>query len=159
MYMHVHLNSKLQSLFCRCYTTSGVMGDHLKWSSWILPPPALDQSDDKNCMRRVSLDWKEALKTTVPRFWEDLNQTRHKDSFEGMLLQSSGLQSHTALRLLQLYPKINCQRASRAKTVGLRGGQLNATRSIAADRKILDRAVKSVRCRFPGDFSGVRFHM
>ena len=30
------------------------------------------------------------------------------------------------------------------KTVGLRGGQLNATRSIAAGRKILDRAVKSV---------------
>ena len=38
----------------------------------------------------------------------------------------------------------HCQRASRAKTVGLRGGQLNATRSIAAGTKILDRAVKSV---------------
>ena len=37
-----------------------------------------------------------------------------------------------------------CQRASRAKTVGLRGGQLNVTRSIAAGTKILDRAVKSV---------------
>ena len=48
-----------------------------------------------------------------------------------------------------------CQRASRAKMVSLRGGQLNATRSIAADRKILD----DVRCRFPGDFSGVRFHV
>ena len=33
-----------------------------------------------------------------------------------------------------------CQRASRAKTVGLRDGQ------------------KKVRCRLPGDFSGVRFH-
>ena len=33
-----------------------------------------------------------------------------------------------------------CQRASRAKTVGLRDGQNN------------------VRCRLPGDFSGVRFH-
>ena len=33
-----------------------------------------------------------------------------------------------------------CQRASRAKTVGLRDGQ------------------KNVRCRLPGDFSGVRFH-
>ena len=33
--------------------------------------------------------------------------------------------------------------------------RLNATRSIAADRKILD----DVRCRFPGDFSGVRFHV
>ena len=38
----------------------------------------------------------------------------------------------------------HCQRASRAKTVDLRGGQLNATQSIAAGRKILDRAVKSV---------------
>ena len=38
----------------------------------------------------------------------------------------------------------NCQRANLAKTVGLRGGQLNATQSIAAGRKILDRAVKSV---------------
>ena len=37
-----------------------------------------------------------------------------------------------------------CQRASQAKTVSLRGGQLNATRSIAAGREILDRAVKSV---------------
>ena len=36
-----------------------------------------------------------------------------------------------------------CQRASRAKTVGFRGGQLNATRSITAGRKILDHAVKS----------------
>ena len=36
------------------------------------------------------------------------------------------------------------QRASRAKTRGLRGGQLNAVRSSAAGRKILDRAVKSV---------------
>ena len=143
MYMYAHLNSKLQSLFCRRYTTSGAVGDHLKWLSWISPPPALNQSDDENCMRRVSLDWKEALKTTVPRFWEEL-KFRDKDSFEGMLLQSSSLQSHTALLLLQLYPKINCQRASRAKTVGLRGGQLSATRSIAAGRKILDRAVKSV---------------
>ena len=41
-------------------------------------------------------------------------------------------------------PNNNCQRASWAQTVGLRGGQLNATRSIAAGRKILDRAVKSV---------------
>ena len=39
---------------------------------------------------------------------------------------------------------IYCQRASRAETVGLRGCQLNATWSIAAGRKILDRAVKSV---------------
>ena len=38
----------------------------------------------------------------------------------------------------------NCQRVSRAKTVGLRGGQLNATQSIAAGRKILDCSVKSV---------------
>ena len=38
----------------------------------------------------------------------------------------------------------NCQRASRTKTVDLWGGQLNATQSIAAGRKILDRAVKSV---------------
>ena len=39
----------------------------------------------------------------------------------------------------------NChERASRTKTRGLRGGQLNAARSIAAGRKILDRAVKSV---------------
>ena len=38
----------------------------------------------------------------------------------------------------------NWQRVSRAKTVGLGGGQLNATRSIAAGRKILDRTVKSV---------------
>ena len=37
--------------------------------------------------------------------------------------------------------------------------QLNATRSIAAGKKILDRAVKSIRCRFPGDFSSVRFHV
>ena len=125
---------------------------HYKWGSGgppqviildIASSGVLDQSDDENCMRRVSLDWKEALKTAVPRFWEDL-KFRDKDSFEGMLLQSSSLQSHTALRLLQPYPKINCQRASRAKTVGLRGGQLNATRSIAAGRKILDRAVKSV---------------
>ena len=101
---------------------------------------------------------KGSFKNYCPKILRRL-ECRDKDSFEGMLLQSSGLQSHTALRLLQLYPKINCQRASRAKTVGLRGGQLNATRSIAADRKILDRAVKSVRCRFPGDFSGVRFHM
>ena len=28
-----------------------------------------------------------------------------------------------------------CQRASRAKTVGLRGGQLNATRSIACEQQ------------------------
>ena len=44
----------------------------------------------------------------------------------------------------------------------LGGGQLNATRSIAAGRKILDGATTTekcnVRCRFPGDFSGVRFH-
>ena len=40
--------------------------------------------------------------------------------------------------------------------VGLRGGQLNATQSIVAGREILDRAV---RCRFPGDFSGVRFQL
>ena len=40
---------------------------------------------------------------------------------------------------------INCQRVSRAKTRGLRGSQLNAARSTAAGRKILDRAVKSVR--------------
>ena len=32
------------------------------------------------------------------------------------------------------YNKPNCQRASLAKTVGLRGGQINATRSIAAGR-------------------------
>ena len=38
----------------------------------------------------------------------------------------------------------NCQQASWAQTVGLRGGQLNATQNIAAGRKILDRAVKSV---------------
>ena len=38
----------------------------------------------------------------------------------------------------------NCQQASLAKTAGLRGGQLKATQSIAAGRKILDRAVKSV---------------
>ena len=38
----------------------------------------------------------------------------------------------------------NCQRASRARMVGLRGSQLNATQSIAAGKKILDRAVKSV---------------
>ena len=40
--------------------------------------------------------------------------------------------------------KVHCEPVSRAKTVGLRDGQLNATRSIAAGRKILDRAVKSV---------------
>ena len=118
--MYVHLNSTLQTL-------------HYKWGGGGPPQViildtassgVLDQSDDENCMRRVSLDWTEALKTAVPRFWEDL-KFRDKDSFEGMLLQSSSLQSHTALRLLQLYPKINCQRASRVDTVGLRGGQLN----------------------------------
>ena len=36
------------------------------------------------------------------------------------------------------------KRASRAKTIGLLGGQLNTTRSIAAGRKIPDRAVQSV---------------
>ena len=36
------------------------------------------------------------------------------------------------------------QQASRAKTRGLRGNQLNAARSSAAGTKILDRAVKSV---------------
>ena len=55
---------------------------HYKWGSGgppqviildIASSGVLDQSDDENCMRRVSLDWKEALKTTVPRFWEDLN--------------------------------------------------------------------------------------
>ena len=40
--------------------------------------------------------------------------------------------------------KDNCQQASRAKTLGLRGSHLNGSRSIAAGRKILDRAVKSV---------------
>ena len=39
---------------------------------------------------------------------------------------------------------VYCQRASRAKTRGLPGGELNAVRSIAAVRKILDRAVISV---------------
>ena len=38
----------------------------------------------------------------------------------------------------------NCQRTSRANTVGLWGTQLNATRSITTGRKILDGAVKSV---------------
>ena len=37
--------------------------------------------------------------------------------------------------VVRLTAEFNCQRASRAKTVGLRGGQLNATRSIAAGRK------------------------
>ena len=40
--------------------------------------------------------------------------------------------------------------------VGLRGGQLNATQSIVAGREVLDGAV---RCRFPGDFNGVRVHL
>ena len=40
-------------------------------------------------------------------------------------------------------PRYNCPRASRAKTVDLRGGQLNATQGFAGGIKILDRAVKS----------------
>ena len=43
---------------------------------------------------------------------------------------------------LQMVFGLNCQRATRAKT---RGGLLNAARSIAAGRKILDHAVK-VKC-------------
>ena len=42
-------------------------------------------------------------------------------------------------------PNSNCQRARRANMRGLRGGQVNAARSSAAGRKILDRAVNSVR--------------
>ena len=50
--------------------------------------------------------------------------------------------SHFALFGVFLY--FDCQRASRAKTRVLRSGQLNAARGVAAGRKILDRAVKSV---------------
>ena len=46
--------------------------------------------------------------------------------------------------LLKLTTNCNWQQASRAKTVGLRGCQLNGTQSIAGGRKILDHAVKSV---------------
>ena len=48
------------------------------------------------------------------------------------------------LSLLKQHNITSCQRASIAKTGGLRGGQLYAARSIAAVRKIFDRAVKSV---------------
>ena len=57
----------------------------------------------------------------------------------------SAIASYATFLFLQHFDVIcNCQRASRAKTRGLQGGQLNAVRSIAAGRKTLYFAVKSV---------------
>ena len=66
-----------------------------------------------------------------------------------------------ASRIFTSISKNNCQRASRAKTVGLRGGQLNATRSICVGRKILDcDSVKSaMETGDVGKFFFFRWHL
>ena len=84
--------------------------------------------------------WKKAGGSPLPRTFKLENGNESK-VIQGYTLWPPPLMPHQDKRIKAIN---NCQRASRAKTVDLRGGQLNATQSIAAGRKILDRAVKSV---------------
>ena len=96
--------------------------------------------------------WYVAMLETCSSYWESTKRNKERGQCKMQTADycSDRHEQHGGsvvfLQLCGNFPPnlCNCQRASRAKTVGLRGGQLNATRSIAAGRKILDRAVKSV---------------
>ena len=84
------------------------------------PPPPLPPPD----FYRFKTTHAHAIKSNNPHAWANFRRIRNK--------VNTDIKSAKEL--------CYCQRASRAKTVGLRDGQNN------------------VRCRLPGDFSGVRFH-
>ena len=85
---------------------------------FVLPPPPPPDS------YRFKTTHAHAIKSNNPHAWANFGRIRNK--------VNTDIKSAKEL--------CYCQRASRAKTVGLRDGQ------------------KNVRCRLPGDFSGVRFH-
>ena len=84
---------------------------------FVIPPPPPD-------FYRFKTTHAHAVNSNNPHAWANFRRIRNK--------VNTDIKSAKEL--------CYCQRASRAKTVGLRDGQ------------------KNVRCRLPGDFSGVRFH-
>ena len=96
--------------------------------------------------------WYVSVLETCPSYWQSPKRNKERGQCKmqtGDYCSDRHGQHGGSVVFLQLcgnFPPnlCNCQRASQAKTVSLRGGQLNAMRSIAAGRKILDRALKSV---------------
>ena len=96
--------------------------------------------------------WYVAVLETCPSYWESTKGSEERGQCKMQTADycSDRHEQHGgSVVFLQLCGNLppnlcNCQRVSQAKTVGLRGGQLNATQSIAAGRKILDCALKSV---------------
>ena len=100
----------------------------------------------------VWAQWYVAVLETCPSYWEltKTNKERGQSKMQTADYCPDRHEQHGgSVVFLQLCGNLppnlcNCQWASRAKPVGFWCGQLNATRSIAAGRKILDCAVKSV---------------
>ena len=113
-------NEELNTL--RAAPTSQRKASVIGLSVFVLLPPPPAASD---FYRFKTTTHAHAIKSNNPHDWANVRRIRNK--------VNTDIKSAKEL--------CYCQRASKAKTVGLRDRQ------------------KNVRCRFPGDFSGVRFHL